>query len=156
MEASHIAVRGENVDRLAAALIDSKATESKRSINKRGVRNIHTYEGDGFTHLAYERAAAYENSWVMVSILVEQIDDRTCAVFTLVGGGGEGPFKLEEISMRRILHGEESVGEMGRFGTVLKDIKQVCDSLDLEIVSQWETDTESSMIATLEKKIFDS
>jgi hypothetical protein len=156
MEASHITVRGENVDRLAGTLIEDKATESKQSINKRGVRNIHKYEGDGVTQLAYERGAAYEDSWLMVSILVERIDDRTARVSVLVGGGGRGPFKLEEISMRRLLRGEGSVGEAGRFGTVLEDVKRACESLDLEIITQWETDTESSMSAKIERKIFES
>jgi hypothetical protein len=156
MEASHITVRGENVDRLASTLIEDKATESKRSINKRGVRNIHKYEGDGFTQLAYERGSAHEDSWLVVSVLVERVDDRTSDVVVLVGGGGEGPFKLEEVSMRRLLRGEGSVGEAGRFGTVLEDVKGACESLDLEIVTQWETDTETSTSAKVERKIFDS
>lgn len=156
MEASNLTLRGENVDRFAEALVESKATESRRSLNKRGVRNIHRFDGDGFTQLVYERGAAYENSWLMVSVLVEQVDDRTCTVMVFVGGGGEGPFKLEEVSLRRILRGEDSVGQAGRFRTVLEDIKQVCESLDLEVDARWETETERSLTAKLERKIFDS
>jgi hypothetical protein len=58
--------------------------------------------------------------------------------------------------MRRLLRGEGSVGEAGRFGTVLEDVKGACESLDLEIVTHWETDTETSTSAKIERKIFDS
>lgn len=156
MEASRLTVRGERADRFAETFINSKARERERSINKRGVRNIHKYQGDEFTQITYERAAAYENSWVMVSVLVEANDDETRTVVVFVGGGGEGPFKLEEISVRRVLRGEDAVGEAGRFGTVLTDIKQVIDDLELTVVTEWETDTESSMASKIGKKIFDS
>jgi len=156
MEASRLTIQGEQADRFAETFINSKTRERKRSINKRGVRNIHRYEGDGFTQVTYERAAAYEDSWVMVSVLVETKDAKTRTVVVFVGGGGEGPFKLEEISMRRVLQGEEAVGEAGRFGTVLKDIKDVIDELELTVVTEWETDTEASMTAKIEQKIFDS
>jgi len=156
MEASRLTIQGEQADRFAETFINSKTRERKRSINKRGVRNIHRYEGDGFTQVTYERAAAYEDSWMMVSVLVETKDAETRTVVVFVGGGGEGPFKLEEISMRRVLQGEEAVGEAGRFGTVLKDIKDVIDELELTVVTEWETDTEASMTAKIEQKIFDS
>lgn len=89
-------------------------------------------------------------------ILVERVDDRTYTVVVFVGGGGEGPFKLEEVSMRRILRGEGAVGQTGRFATVLKDVEQVCESLELEVDTRWETDTESSTVRKIAKKIFDS
>lgn len=66
MEASNLRLHGEDTDPFAETLLESKATEARRSLNKRGVRNIHRYEGDGFTQLTYERAAAYEDSWLMV------------------------------------------------------------------------------------------
>jgi len=156
MEASRLTIRGEQADRFAETIIDAKTRERKRSINKRGVRNIHKYQGDGFTQLTYERAAAHEDSWVMVSVLVEAVDTETRTVVAFVGGGGKGPFKLEEVSMRRVLRGEDAVGEAGRFGTVLKDIKRVIDDLELTVVTEWETDTEASMTAKIEQKIFDS
>lgn len=156
MQSSRITFRGENAGRFAEAFVDSKAEERRRSINKRGVRNIHRFESDGVTQIAYERGAAFEDSWLMVSILFEQTDDRTCTVVVLVGGGGEGPFKLEEVSVRRVLEGEESVGEAGRFATVLRDVKRVADSLELAVVTKWTSETEQSLTAALERKIFDS
>lgn len=156
MEASRITFSGDQADRFAETLVESKAEESKRSINKWGVRNIHKFEGEGITQLAYERGSAYDDSWLMVSVLVEQLDDETCTVVVLVGGGGEGPFKLEEISMRRVFRGEDSFGQAGRFATVLEDVNQVAESLDLNVDTEWKTDTETSMTAKLEKKIFDS
>lgn len=156
MEASKLTVRGENAPQFAETFVESKARERKQSINKRGVRNIHRYETDGVTQIVYERAAAYEDSWLMVSLLVETVDERTCTVVIFVGGGGEGPFKLEEVSLRRVLQGEEAVGEAGRFGTVLRDVKQVVESLELEVLTEWETDTESRLTAKLAQKIFHS
>lgn len=156
MEASRLTVSGENVDQLAETLIESKATTSARSLNKRGARNVHRYDGDGFTQYTYERAAAYENSWLMVSVLVERVDDETATVVVFVGGGGEGPFKLEEISSRRIFKGEEAVGETGRFETVLRDVRGACESLDLDVETEWESDTEQRLGVTVAKKIFDS
>lgn len=156
MEASRITVRGENVDRLADALVESKARTAERTLNKRGVRNVHRYDGNGFTQLAYERAAAYEDSWLMVSVVVETVDERTRTVVVLVGGGGEGPFKLQEITLRRLRRGEEAVGEAGRFGTVLRDIKKVCDSLDLTVETRWESETEQRITTKIAGEIFDS
>jgi hypothetical protein len=153
MEATTLTVRGENAPRLAEALVEAKATESERSINKCGVRNIHQYRGDGFTQLAYERGSSHSNSWLQVSILVETVDDRTATVVVFVGGGGEGPFKLEEITARRIVHGEQSVGQAGRFVTVLRDVKKVCESLDLDVETQYEKETDD-LLGTLERKIF--
>lgn len=156
MEASRVTFSGETADRFAAALVEAKAAECKRSINKWGVRNIHTFEGEGITQLAYERGSAHESSWLMVSVLVEQVDPRTCTVVVLVGGGGEGPFKLEEITMRRIVRGEDTVGQAGRFATVLRDVNEVAESLDLDVDTGWKTDAEASSTAKLERKIFDS
>jgi hypothetical protein len=156
MEASYLTLRGERAGQFASAFVDAKATEVKRSINKRGVRNIHRYEGDGFTKVAYERAAAYENSWLVVSVLVETVDDRTADIVVLVGGGGEGPFKLEEINMRRLVRGEESFGQAGRLVTVLEDVRDVCEELSLSVETRWESETEQSTIRRIEHKIFDT
>jgi hypothetical protein len=158
MEATRLGISGERVDRFATAFVESKAEQSTRSLNKRGVRNIHTYAGTdgGFTGIAYERGSAHDPSWVMVSILVEQVDDHTGNVVVFVGGGGRGPFKLEEVSMRRVLQGEESVGQAGRFGTVLEDVREVCESLELRVTTEWESETESSMATKIAHKLFDS
>jgi hypothetical protein len=155
MEVCHLRIRGENADQFAQAFVESKATEGKRSLNRRGVRNIHRYQGDGFTQVAYERAAAYEDSWLLVSVLVERVDEETGTVVLFVGGGGEGPFKLEELSMRRIFQGEQSVGQAGRFADVLKDIEELCESLDLEVETRLESTPESSTVRKIASKLFD-
>jgi hypothetical protein len=134
METTTVTVRGTDADRFATALVDRTA-EQANSLNKRGVRNVHRYEGDGFTQISYERGSAHENSWLMVTILVDAVDEQTRTVAVFVGGGGEGPFKLEEFTMRRFLK-SDTFGEKGRFGTILRDIEQVCDSLDLELVAE--------------------
>ncbi|WP_276273218.1 hypothetical protein [Haloarcula litorea] len=156
MEAANLTLRGPDADRFASAFVEAKAEETRRSFNKRGVRNIHRYRGDGFTHVAYERGSAHENSWVVVSLLVEPVDEETATVVVQVGGGGEGPFKLEEISPRRLLEGEEAVGQAGRFATVLEDVESVCSDLELSVETEWESETEQDVARTLQRKIFDS
>jgi hypothetical protein len=156
MEASRVTLSGDAVDRFADAFVDAKVNEKKRSINKRGVRNIHRYEGEGFVQVSYERAAVRDPSWLMVSVLVEQDDDDTCTVVVFVGGGGEGPFKLEELTVARLVRGEESFGEAGRFETVLRDVRDVVEELDLTVETEWKTDTDASLAETVERKIFDS
>jgi hypothetical protein len=147
MEGSALTVHGEAVDRLADAFVEEKATQSERSLNKRGVRNIHRYGGDGFTHVTYERGAAHSDAWVVVSVLFERVDETTSTVVVLVGGGGEGPFKIEELTVTRLLQGDDSVGQAGRFATVLADVTGVCASLDLSVETTWEGDREPTTTA---------
>lgn len=156
MEAANLTLRGADADRFAGVFLESKAEAAQRSINKRGVRNIHRYQGAGFTHITYERAAAHESSWLVVSLLVEQQDKDRCTVVVSVGGGGEGPFKLEELSPRRLLKGEESVGQAGRFGTVLEDVARVCSELSLTVETEWESETDATAALAIQRKIFDT
>jgi len=156
MEACNLTLRGPDADAFADSFLETKAMEGKRSLNKRGVRNIHRYEGAGFTQIAYERGSTYDDSWLMVSVLVETVDDRTRTVVVFVGGGGEGPFKMEEITVRRLRQGEEAVGQAGRFATVLGDIEQVCAELAVTVETAWETETEDSISAKLTREIFDA
>jgi hypothetical protein len=116
---------------------------------------MHT-RGPGFTQIAYERGSTYDDSWLMVSVLVETVDDRTRTVVAFVGGGGEGPFKMEEFSIRRLQAGEEAVGQAGRFATVLRDIEQVCAELEVTVETTWEAETEDSISAKVKREIFDS
>lgn len=156
MEAATLTLHGTDAGRFAETFVDSKATQAKRSLNKRGVRNIHRVDGERYTQVAYERGSAHDSSWLMVSLLVERVDERTERVVVLVGGGGEGPFKLEELSVQRLLAGEESVGQAGRFAGVLRDVDDVCDSLGLDVETEWASETESDLFAKLGRKIFDS
>ena len=156
MEACNLTLRGPDADAFADSFLETKAMEGKRSLNKRGVRNIHRYEGTGFTQIAYERGSAYDESWLMVSVLVETVDDRTRTVVVLVGGGGEGPFKMEELSLRRLREGEGAVGQAGRFATVLEDIERVCAELEVTVETTWETETADSISAKLKREIFSS
>lgn len=156
MEACNLTLRGPEADAFVGSFLETKATEAKRSLNKRGVRDLHRYEGSKFTQIAYERGSSYDDSWVVVSVLVETVSDRTRTVVVFVGGGGEGPFKIEELSVRRLLEGEEAVGQTGRFATVLRDIKQVCAEIAVTVETAWETETADSISAKLKREIFDS
>lgn len=154
MEAAALTLHGEDAADFVDRFVESKANASRGSINQRGVRNIHRYAGDVFTHVSYERAAASENSWLMVSLLVERVDDRTVTVVLKVGGGGEGPFKLEELKLRRLLRDEADYGEAGRFRDVLADIDAVCTDLDLSVDVTWDSSPESDTLRALEEKVF--
>ena len=156
MEACNLTLRGPEADAFADSFLESKAMEAKRSLNKRGVRNIHRYEGPTFTQIAYERGSSHDDSWLMVSVLVETVDDRTRTAVVFVGGGGKGPFKMEEVSIRRLREGEEAVGQAGRYATVLKDIERVCGELEVTVETTWETEPADSISAKLKREIFDS
>lgn len=147
MEGTALTISGDGIDRFPDAFVEQKATQSERSLNKRGVRNIHRYAGDGFTHVTYERGSAHSDAWVMVSVLFEQVDTGTGTVVVLVGGGGEGPFKVEELSMTRLLEGNDAVGQAGRFATVLRDVRDVCTDLDLMVETEWEGEREPTTVA---------
>jgi hypothetical protein len=159
MEATRLQINGDGVDQFVDAFVESKATASERSLNKRGVRNVTRYDGGGddggFTLVSYERGAVYDESWVTVTVLVETLDAQTATVVLLVGGGGQGPFKFEEFSARRIVKGEESVGQAGRFGTVLSDIEDICATLEVDVTTEWESDTESSMATKVAHELFE-
>jgi hypothetical protein len=72
----------------------------------------------------------------------------------LLGGAGEGVFKLEELSPRRLLRGEDSVGEPMRLTKVLRKMDDVAEELDLVVETQWHGESESSTIRTVSEKIF--
>lgn len=59
------------------------------------------------------------------------------------------------MSMRRILRGEDATGEAGWFVDGLQDIKNVIDTLELEVDMEWKTETERNRFFTIEKKVFD-
>lgn len=139
----------------AATFVDRKAAEVSRSINKRGARNVHRYRGDGVTHVTYERAASRTNDWLLVSLLIESVDAESINLVVTVGGGGEGPFKFEEVSVRRLLSDEESFGESGRFLGVLEQVRDVCESLGLSVDTTWQSEIESDTTTAVERKLFD-
>ena len=135
METASLTLHGDGADRVSEKLVEETATVGARSINRLGVDDVHRYRGDGVTLLAYERASAYREAWVMVNVLFETVDDETCRVAVLVGGGREGPFRIKDLEQRldRWLVGEEEYGETGRLGSVLERIEAVCDELDVRM-----------------------
>lgn len=156
MEAVRLTLQGAEVDRFADEFVGTKATRAGRSLNKRAARNFHRYDGDGFTKVAYERGAAAQDSWLMVSVLVERVAADTSTVAVFVGGGGEGPFKLEDLNMTRLLRGRDAVGAAGRITTVLQDVEEVAESLDLAVETTWTGDRDSeSPLARLAHEIFE-
>lgn len=138
MEIQTLTARGDAVDRIAASLVEEKATESARSISKLGVENVHRYRGEAFTLLAFEQTAAYKDDWVMVSVVVDRIDDRTAEIVVFVGGGRDGPFQIPDLEQRltRREVGEDAYGESGRLGSVVETIEQVCAELDVEVTGE--------------------
>lgn len=156
MEACKLLLRGENATEFADEFVAAKADERRHSLNMRGVRNIHTYESGPVTQVVYERAAVRDPSWLMVSLLVEELDEESCRLALFVGGGGEGPFKLEEMSVPRLIRGEEDFGESGRFGTVIEDVREVAGSLGLDVEPEWPTVEEKEISEKMLDKATDS
>jgi len=87
VEGCTLTVRGVDAERFPDAFVDARASEADRSLDRRGVRNVHRYRGDGFTHVVYERGAARSDDWV--TVLYDRVDDQTGTVVVFVGG--EGP-----------------------------------------------------------------
>lgn len=135
MEVRTLTLRGDAVDSVADALVQERATESGRTINRLGVENVTRYAAGEFTLLAFEKASAYRDDWVMVAVLVEQVDERTANVAVLVGGGREGPYDILDIEQRLTRRGvgEEEYGESGRLGSVVGTIEEVCRELDVDV-----------------------
>ena len=154
MEAIRLELRGQAVDRFADTLVERMAERQRRSLNMRIARNVHRYEGEGVTQVAFEVPSAYQPSWLMVSVLVERVGETRSTVVVLLGGAGEGLFKLEELSPRRLLRGEDSVGEPMRLTKVLRRMNDVAEELDLVVETQWHGESESSTIRTVSEKIF--
>lgn len=92
---------------------------------------------------------------MLVSLLIESVDAETINLVVTVGGGGEGPFKFEEVSVRRLLSDEESFGESGRFLGVLEQVRDVCESLGLSVDTTWQSEIESDTTTAVERKLFD-
>lgn len=155
MESTNLTLRGESADDFADAFVERKAESAARSLNKRGVRNIHRYAGEGFTQVAYEQAAPHLNSWLLISLLVETLDSETVTVVVFVGGSGEGPFKWEDAMLKSVLKGDDAVGEAGRLASVLRDVRDVADSLDLTVKKEWESGGDGSPVAKLLAEIFE-
>lgn len=138
MEVRKLTLRGDAVDQVASTLVEERATEANRSINKLGVENVTRYRGEGFTLLAFEQSAAYKDDWVMVSVLIEQVDERTATAAVLVGGGREGPYRILDVEQRltRREVGEEGYGEAGRLGSVVENIETVCATLGVDVIEE--------------------
>lgn len=157
MEATNLTLRGEEATEFADSFVGTKVEEMKRSINRRGARNIHRYEGDGFTQIAYERAAPNVDDWVMVSIVVDVQDQHTLSVTVMIGGSGEGPFKIEETALAKLMEDDEFIGQAGRFNAVLRKIRRVCDGLELDVSVAWEGDREpTTAVEKLAGRLFES
>lgn len=155
MESTNLTLRGESADRFADAFVEEKAETARRSLNKRGVRNIHRYDGDGVTQVAYEQAAPHLNSWLLLSLLIETVDSETVTVVVFVGGSGEGPFKWEDSMLKSVIKGTDTVGEAGRLASVLRDVRDVADSLDLTVQKEWDSDGDGEPVARLLSEIFE-
>jgi hypothetical protein len=155
MESVSLTLCGEEASRFADVFVERTAESADRSLNKWGARSLHRYDGGGFTQFVYERGSAHQNDWVMLSVLAETVDAETCAVVVFVGGGGEGPFKLEDLNVTRLLRGRDAVGEAGRVATVLRDVERVAESLGLEVTTEWASEREpESPVERLANELF--
>ncbi|MFB6101228.1 MAG: hypothetical protein ABEJ73_01525 [Haloplanus sp.] len=126
MEFGSVTVRGENV-----AAVLSELTGPKRAMNRT------RYLADSFGMIAWERWDSWRtNSDLMVAVVMELRDDRTCEVAVLAGGGGEGAMGLDwSVSSVVADHllGAERSAEAAAFEEAIEALEDTCDSLELTI-----------------------
>jgi len=126
MEFGTVVVRGENADALLSEL-----TGPKRAMNRT------RYLAGDFGVLAWERWDSWRtNSDLMVVVVLERRDDRTCEVAVMAGGGGEGAMGLDwsvgSVVADHLLGAERSA-EAAAFEEAIASLEDVCESLGLTI-----------------------
>jgi hypothetical protein len=126
MEFGTVTVRGERADALLSEL-----TGPKRAMNRT------RYRADTFGVLAWERWDSWRtNSDLMVTVVIEVRDERTCEVAVMAGGGGEGAMGLDwsvgSVVADHLLGAERSA-EAAAFEEAIEALEDTCDSLGLTI-----------------------
>jgi hypothetical protein len=126
MEFGSVTVRGED----AGALL-SELTGPKRAMNRT------RYLADDFAVIAWERWDSWRtNSDLMVTVVIERRDERTCEVAVFAGGGGEGAMGLDwsvgSVVADHLLGAERSA-EAAAFEEAIESLESTCESLGLTI-----------------------
>lgn len=95
------------------------------------------YKRGYFGVIAWERWDSWRtNSDMMVTVVMDLRDDRTCEVAVLVGGGGEGAMGLDwsvESVVADHLLGAERSAEAAAFEEAIDHLEETCADLGLDI-----------------------
>lgn len=99
MERVELTVRGDGAPNVPRAIQD--VTGEDRT----------DYDGDGFAVVAVERFYYRSNSTLQTTVVFERVDDATCEVTLISGGGGAGLLKddvgTEQASSKRLVQAIE-------------------------------------------------
>jgi len=129
MEYGTITVRGDDVERLMSELTGPGMGSEKTR-----------YRTDDFAVLAWERWDAWRtNSDLMVAVVMDVEDERTCTLAVMAGGGGEGALGLDwsvTSAIAESVTGKERSAETAAFEEAIEDIEETCESLGLEIETE--------------------
>lgn len=109
MEQIELTIHGEGVGKLPSAI--QGVPRNKRS----------DYDGDGFAVIVTEQYFFRTNSNLQTTTIFELIDDTTCRVTIISGGGGSGLFQHD--------WGTES----GESNKLLEKLEQYCQDHGLRI-----------------------
>jgi hypothetical protein len=117
MEFGSVTVTGERVDELLTALTGPAMAE-----------NPTRYRREEFGVIAWERWDSWRtNSDLMVAVVMDLRDDRTCEVTAMVWD-----WSVESVVAERLL-GTERGAEAAVFAETIEHLEDVCATLDLEV-----------------------
>jgi hypothetical protein len=126
VEFGSVTVTGERVDELLTTLTGPAMAE-----------NPTRYRREEFGVIAWDRWDSWRtNSDLMVAVVMDLRDDRTCEVTAMVGGGGTGAmgwdWSVESVVAERLL-GTERGAEAAVFAETVEYLEDVSATLDLEV-----------------------
>lgn len=129
MEFETITVRGEGASQLLTEL-----SGPIKGMNKT------RYAADGFSILAWERYDVWRtNSDIMVALIMDLTDSRTCEVAIMAGGGGDEILGWDW-SFLSLVAGQVSDVEEGAEAAAIQDTVEYlgnrCEDLSLDIATE--------------------
>lgn len=126
MEFDTITVRGEGVSELL-----KEVSGPKKGMNKT------RYASDGFSVIAWERYDLWRtNSDIMVVVIMDLTDSRTCEVGIMVGGGGDEILGLDwsvTSTVASTVSDVERSAEAAALKQTVEYLEERCNDLTLNI-----------------------
>lgn len=126
MEFDTITVRGEGVSELL-----EEVSGPKKGMNKT------RYASDGFSVITWERYDLWRtNSDIMVAVIMDLTDSRTCEVGIMVGGGGDELLGLDwsvTSTVASTVSDVERSAEAAALKQTVEYLEERCNDLTLNI-----------------------